>query len=96
MSNTIGFGGVNSVYFTDQFTGWVVGTCYDGEMTIGIMYKTTDGGINWYSPSLYVFNYDFGFSTVYFVNEDTGFIAGFSAEGSIFKLEMGVKIGHLI
>ncbi|MFC2093986.1 YCF48-related protein [Bacteroidota bacterium] len=75
MSDTIGFAdGVSSVHFVDQNTGWVVGTCYDGETTIGRMHKTTDGGINWNR----IIPYPLISSSVFFINIDTGWVAGYS------------------
>ena len=38
----------HSVYFVDQFTGWIAGTDYINNK--GIVIHTTDGGITWYPP----------------------------------------------
>jgi photosystem II stability/assembly factor-like uncharacterized protein len=67
-----------SVKFINADTGWVVGDS-------GIVRKTTDGGISW-------INQDFGSKIhkfVYFLNNDTGFIAGGWLDSSLYKTTDG-------
>jgi photosystem II stability/assembly factor-like uncharacterized protein len=57
---------LESVHFTDQNTGWIVG--WDGTIL-----KTTDGGGNWHSQ---ISGTDFHLYSVYFINNNTGWIVG--------------------
>jgi photosystem II stability/assembly factor-like uncharacterized protein len=79
--DTIGTGGVSSVHFADQNKGWAVGSCYFGDY-VSRMYKTIDGGLNW---ALQL--HDGIFSSLYFVNKDTGWIAGRANYSSVSILK---------
>ncbi len=76
--------GIQDIHFIDENTGYVV-TNYEG------VYKTTDGGSNWLSilGNMLCINYspnndnsyqdmyrDDPFKSVYFLNENTGFVYG--------------------
>ncbi|HEY5125489.1 MAG TPA: T9SS type A sorting domain-containing protein [Ignavibacteria bacterium] len=56
---------LNSLYFINSNTGWVVGD--------SIILKTTNGGINWAIQTLPTQTRN---SSVHFINENTGFIVG--------------------
>lgn len=59
---------LNSVYFIDQNTGWIVGEN-------GTILKTINGGENW-EQKTYNNQTQFIYYSVYFTNKDTGWIAG--------------------
>ena len=56
----------HSVYFTDNRTGWVVGTG-------GIILKTVDGGTHWLSQNS---GTEQTLSSVYFIDATTGWVVG--------------------
>lgn len=43
-----GITGLKSIFFTDLNNGWVVGSRYIPGLDIGIIYKTSNGGQNWF------------------------------------------------
>lgn len=58
-------------YFVDENTGYSIG---GGTLSIsGDVFKTTNGGITWNKLEITV---DEGLSSIYFINEDIGFISG--------------------
>lgn len=63
---------LNSVFFVNAEIGYMSGN--------GIMLKTTNGGTNWL-----VITKSFGGSSVYFTNENTGYVA----DGTIYKTTDG-------
>jgi len=57
------------IFFTDENNGWIVGDFRpDG------IFKTNDGGNNWNAVKFQGYNRDY--NSVYFLNPDTGWIAG--------------------
>ena len=62
---------LNSVFFTDQNTGYTVGDTIYSPLR-GTLYKTTNGGTNWNRH--YRTQNGSRFRDVYFLNRDTGFI----------------------
>jgi photosystem II stability/assembly factor-like uncharacterized protein len=60
---------LNSVYFTDENTGFAAGGFNNSPD--GVILKTTDGGINWT-----VQNFGYSIKSVYFPNDNTGFATG--------------------
>jgi photosystem II stability/assembly factor-like uncharacterized protein len=56
---------LNSLYFVNSNTGWVVGD--------SVVLKTTNGGQNWVSQVIPV---QAKINSVHFINENTGFLAG--------------------
>jgi photosystem II stability/assembly factor-like uncharacterized protein len=73
---------VNSVYFTDADTGYIIGT----ELNAGnsVILRTTNGGIDWSSP-LFITSYNL--FSVYFTDNETGYVVGES--GTILKTTNG-------
>jgi photosystem II stability/assembly factor-like uncharacterized protein len=68
---------LDRIYFLDENYGWAMGGCY---------FFTTNGGENWYlDPNWWPSNH-WG-SDIVFMNQDTGFIAGFN--GTIPKTTDG-------
>jgi hypothetical protein len=68
---------LNSVYFTDNNTGWAVG--FEGTIL-----NTTDGGLNWNSQSSGTSNY---LNSVYFTDNNTGWAVG--GDETILKTTTG-------
>jgi photosystem II stability/assembly factor-like uncharacterized protein/PKD repeat protein len=64
--------GASSIFFTDANNGYV------GEWGTGI-YKTTNGGASWSSLNL---GTSFSFTSLYFLNVDTGFAVGVDTLGA--------------
>jgi photosystem II stability/assembly factor-like uncharacterized protein len=69
---------LNSVYFTDNDTGWVV----TGGHTHGAIFKSTDGGTNWTYQEAQAFLY-----SVHFTDNGTGWAVG--SEGTILNTTDG-------
>lgn len=55
---------LNSVYFLNEYTGWISCT--------GAIYKTTDGGNNW----MLLNNSTRDLMSIFFVNDNTGWVTG--------------------
>ncbi len=60
------------VFFTDTINGWI-------GSTLGLIYKTTDGGESWNS---YTTNSNMDIVSIQFINQDTGWCASSSYYGS--------------
>lgn len=60
----------NSLYFTNEFTGYIIGSSGNG----GVIYKTTDGGNSLVTQGYYP--YVFILNSLYFVDTYTGFAVG--------------------
>jgi photosystem II stability/assembly factor-like uncharacterized protein len=65
---------LNSIFFPDVTTGYAVGVV-GNSMYIPYLVKTIDGGMNWTSQILSNFLY-FNPHSAYFLNPDTGYMAG--------------------
>lgn len=83
-----------SVYFTDSINGYAVGSSYCQllQTQSAIIYRTTDGGINW------SVNFPFmcsivGFNSVYFTNTNTGYIVGGNNMQGVFNTTNGYSFG---
>jgi len=71
-----------SIFFTNQYTGYVISGEEDRYLN-NILLKTTDEGITWHQ--IYTFNYSH-LNLINFINNNTGFIAGYvNHYGSILK-----------
>jgi len=75
---------LNTVFFINENTGWVAGGYYY-IAHFGVIYKTTNGGNNWF-----LLTYSGEIQNICFVNENTGFIAlngsgDFTSGGHISK-----------
>lgn len=64
---------INSVYFENQFTGWIAGSG-------GTILKTTNGGENWIAKNSGSQDY---LTNIFFFSSDTGYVTGDS--GTILK-----------
>jgi photosystem II stability/assembly factor-like uncharacterized protein len=85
-SNSTIYGNVGSLYFTSEDTGYAVGG--GGEYGFfRIIYKTTDGGLNWIEQLYSSSNDWIVLSSVYFVNASTGYTVG--GTGTILKTTDG-------
>ena len=73
LSNVEGTSMLYSVYFSDNQTGWAAGSFKSGSSNSGIILKTIDGGNNWSVDLTYPEGW---FSSVYFLNKDTGWVGG--------------------
>jgi photosystem II stability/assembly factor-like uncharacterized protein len=74
-------GGLNTLYFPDQLTGYAAGPDTN-------TYKTTNGGANWY-PMPY---FGFHIYSIYFINSTTGWMAGETFSNySIYKTTNGAS-----
>ena len=72
-------GGLNSVYFPDQLTGYAAGPDTN-------TYKTTNGGANW-NQMPYIGPY---INSIYFINTTSGWMAGQTFSGySVYKTTNG-------
>ena len=83
IKDTIGVGALNSIIFVDQNTGWTAGIdAHFGPH--GLIYKTTDGGVNW---NLIYGGGGWGsgpLMSVFFIDNDKGWVIGGAPwEGSI-------------
>jgi photosystem II stability/assembly factor-like uncharacterized protein len=58
-----------SVFFISDQVGWIAG----GDAQIGILFKTTDGGITWFQQYI---NWTGEINKIHFVNADVGWICG--------------------
>jgi len=65
---------INSIFFTDENTGYIVGSSDPN------IHKTTDGGTTWSAQTSGTHTY---LNSVYFTNANTGYIVGLS--GTILK-----------
>jgi len=75
-----------SVYFVNEAVGYAVGWKYDASSGFStLILKTTNGGLNWEFQT--AGSQDFKLSSVYFMNENTGWIVG--EKGYIFKTANG-------
>jgi hypothetical protein len=68
------------LYFTNSLTGFLCGSDYIN----GVIYKTTDGGQNWFPLNTHCGNQ---LTAIYFTNQNTGYVAG--SFGSILKTTTG-------
>lgn len=75
---------LNSIFFVDNQTGWVVGNGNGISNKPSIILKTTNNGINWVSQSLS--NLFKSLYSVYFINNQTGWITG---DGVVLKTTNG-------
>ena len=65
---------LRSVHFQNPYTGWAVGRLdAPGGVSVGVMLKTTDGGIKWDEVGTSVLP---GLHAVRFFDEKTGFVCG--------------------
>jgi len=71
--------GLRSAYFINENIGWSV----TGNIGIGEIWVTTDGGINWSNQ----FNSSQYLNSVYFVDQNTGWVVG--GNGTILKTTNG-------
>ncbi len=84
---------LNSVYFPDADTGYAVGDYSYIFDHICIIYKTTNGGVDWMLQTS--FSSQQSLSSVYFTNADTGYVAGtyyaptIETEGYVMKTSDG-------
>jgi photosystem II stability/assembly factor-like uncharacterized protein len=69
----------NSIYFTDENTGWGVGDRYFGNR-VGSVIKTTNGGQNWIDQPT---NVEGELNSVFFTSANVGYAAGIG--GTIIK-----------
>lgn len=83
--NDTAYSGLHSAYFIDQYTGWAVG--YRSWLGSAVILKTTDGGANWNNMDIIYHN--FGLSSVFFMDHNTGFAAGGGTSGGIYKTTNG-------
>ncbi|MBS4028055.1 MAG: T9SS type A sorting domain-containing protein [Ignavibacteriales bacterium] len=70
------------IFFLDSLTGWVLGNEYYGN---AIVFKTTDGGLNWVSQSLTTSSYQM--NDIYFYDGQKGWVVG--ENGAIFLTTNG-------
>jgi photosystem II stability/assembly factor-like uncharacterized protein len=77
--NTLEYGGLYSVYFTDTLTGYCVGSYLMGTLT-SVIRKTTDGGNSW---TMQDFSEVDALYSVCFSGSDTGFAVGLG--GKVIK-----------
>lgn len=77
-----------SVQFVDNNIGWAVGTESQG---VHILFKTTNGGSDWFEQDTLLSSLEGSFTTFYFLNESTGwFIAyKFDETSNIYKTTDG-------
>jgi photosystem II stability/assembly factor-like uncharacterized protein len=64
----------NSIYFTDENTGYAVG----GDNFGGLIIKTKDAGLTWFTQEIVGAGYLEQLSSVFFPVSDTGYIAGYN------------------
>jgi photosystem II stability/assembly factor-like uncharacterized protein len=77
-----------SVYFPTIDTGYVVGACTPGEGGQQTIIKTVNGGNTWFSVN--DTNYHWStFWSVFFINKDEGYVAGYQSHGIIYKTTNG-------
>lgn len=74
-----------TVFFANEFTGWIGGSS-------GYMRKTTNGGYNWYHENITQFGNGF-FGGIYFYNDTIGWAVG--APGKILYTETGGQINQI-
>lgn len=74
------------VYFTSQLTGYAIGVYQEGSFSYHKVIKTTDGGLDWQNLTTGKGNFAY-MRTIFFVNDNTGWIAGDGAR--IFKTTSG-------
>jgi photosystem II stability/assembly factor-like uncharacterized protein len=72
---------LNSVFFVDANTGYVVGDTTISSLTFQIILKTTNGGLNWINQTPPFPNNQNALKSVYFVDANTGYACG----GGIFS-----------
>jgi len=60
---------LKKIQFADSQTGYIIG----GDNTVGVLFKTTDGGQNWFTYNLNSLECPYG---MFFLNNNTGFITG--------------------
>ena len=84
VSDSIGWGGLNSVYFVDQNIGWVVGSTDTDLPNVGIMFKTTDGGINWISQTN---GAPCPLNFVFFIDQSIGWVGGNPTGNAWFQID---------
>ena len=81
---------MNSVFFADSDTGYIVGYVGNG-LHHGSILKTTDGGINWSDPILLPTNEFQYLNSIYFTDGLTGYVVG--EGGIILKTINGGSVG---
>lgn len=80
-----GSGWISSMYFTTDSTGWAVGGYWDDTFhTGGRIYESTDAGITWEYQSNPIETWG-GLNSVFFINLDTGWAAGWGQGAVILK-----------
>ena len=65
---------LNDVFFSDDFTGWMVGQSESS--ATGVVYKTTNGGVNWDPTVVGTAQDNTIFESVQFLDNNTGWIVG--------------------
>lgn len=88
-----GGSGVRDFQFITENIGYVI-------FNSGIIYKSTDGGFNFYQVHL---DYNYNFESLHFLNQDTGFVVGrqthfspFDTIGVVFKTTSGGESWEII
>lgn len=80
--NSNNSGGSIRASFVNSNTGWYVGSYTGTNNNVAYIQKTTDGGINW-TQQLVELTHSY-FNSVWFINENTGFVTGnASSSGSL-------------
>ncbi|MBZ0203950.1 MAG: T9SS type A sorting domain-containing protein, partial [Ignavibacteria bacterium] len=74
-----------NVFFVDALTGYIAGSKYSADTSVFI--KTTDGGANW-STQRYTVSTWGRFTSIFFINSNTGFI-GAASNALILKTTNG-------
>jgi len=62
---------ISSVFFINEQTGWAAS--YDYSIYYGLLFKTTNSGLNWYEVDS---NYQRMYTDIFFVNQNTGYATG--------------------
>jgi photosystem II stability/assembly factor-like uncharacterized protein len=75
---SLGVGGnIVDMSFVNESTGWIC----DNEITDGGLFKTTNGGLNWQTQ----LDASFRPARVFFLNNDTGWIAGGNISANLYR-----------
>jgi len=67
---------LNSVFFVDASTGYIVGDTTISSLNFQIILKTTNGGLNWVNQTPPFPNNQNALKSVYFIDANTGFACG--------------------
>ena len=70
------YGEFYDIEFTDSDHGWIAGTSATIPLSIGILYYTSDGGMNWYPGENLGIDNLFDFNAVYFIDNQNGWMVG--------------------